>query len=265
MKHLKSLVFASAMAFLATVSTASAYNITIYDLQGTNGSGQGNEDGETEPGTLPGQEWDFEAFDMRGTTLTLYSGFNILSGQSPYRMGDIFIDVDGDAIWAPGTDPSANGGITSNALFKFDYVVHFKTRVGDHGIQGDYEILKIGDSTNLRRTKFKSQSNPFVFDSGEIATVGTGSVSVSSDASSTITLHDGTQVTGGSNAKPHFIMSIDLGAISGIANHGTLFHLTQECGNDLIVGRVSDTGSALALLGAAMTGVSMFVRRSRKS
>lgn len=272
MKHSK-FYLSAALAILGIASNASAYNITINDAQSPNaagwnapGVGRGGEDEETEPHTLANQRWDFEAFTVNHGKLKIYTGFNMLTGESPYGTGDIFIDINGDANWKPGTDNSING-VTDNSKFHYDYVIHFTGRSGT-SVTGAYDVYAIADNSNVKflETKFQAGSNPWILDekSTDIRKVGSGNLSLTKDTHFNI-LADGEKLTGGSNFAPHWISNdIDLSFASGI-NGKTLFHLTQECGNDSLVGQLADGGTTLALMGAAMSGLSFFVRRNRKA
>ncbi len=258
-----------------TAGSVSAKNITINDLQASNSSswykgvGVGKEDQETEPGTAGSQSWDLEAFTLNGTSLKVYTGYNMLTGNNPYGTGDIFIDVNGDANWKPGAD---NGlfGTTDNSVFHYDYVVHFNDRRGI-AVSGAYDVFRIADSSDVKflETKFKAGSNPWVLDvknsrSG-LTKVADGNLTLAANSDWKIQA-DGTDLVGGSEKHPHYISNaIDLSFLKpGELNSQTLFHLTMECGNDTLVGRCPDAGSTFALLGAAMAGMA-FLPRRRKS
>lgn len=268
-----------AVAMLGAVSQAGAVNITINDLQGGNGTGvgfnpaggvgQGGEDQETEIGTVGSQSWDFEAFTLNGSNLKVYGGYNILTGNNPYGVGDIFIDVNGDANWKPGADNSIKGK-TDNGVFKYDYVIHFTGRVGTT-VTGDYDVYSLASdkSVSLFETKYKAGSNPWILDldgSQGAKKISSGNLTLTADTNWKIDA-DGTTLTGGSAKAPHWVTSpIPLDFLApGELKSGTLFKLTQECGNDSLVGRVADGGTTLALMGAAMSGMAFFVRRNRKA
>ena len=273
MKNQITLSLTTVAVLLAMASGASAYNITINDLQNPNSShwgaagvGRGGEDQESEPGTASGQVWDLEAFTIKNNKLTIYSGFNFLTGVTPYGIGDLFIDADGGSNWQPGTDNAINGA-SDNSKFKFDYVLHFTGRVGTT-VSGAYDVYKLnGDASEvLLETKFKSGSNPWVYVPGRTSkAVASGTIAPVANTSWSVTLDDGSKVVGGTVKTPHYIIPVDLSFMAGEISGKTLFKITQECGNDSLIGRVSDGGATLALLGAAMSGLSMVVRRSRKS
>ncbi|MBI3867978.1 MAG: hypothetical protein HY299_05540 [Verrucomicrobia bacterium] len=275
MKSLVPYTLTSALACLAATMSASAYNITINDLQApnapgwhANGKGQGGEDQETEPGTAPGQDWDLEAFTLNGKKLTIYSGYNLLAGNKPYGLGDLFIDTNGDAHWQPGADNHINGK-TDNSVFLYDYVVHFTKRSGFSIGDGSYTVYQIDNSKSvvLTETVFKSGSNPWILDTDKsskdhIKAISSGQLGVTVNNTATLTIDGGTQVTGGT----HYMGDLDVSFLptGDLANGKTIFHITMQCGNDSLVGRVADGGATLTLLGAAMTTLAFLVRRQGK-
>jgi hypothetical protein len=247
------------------VQTASAVNITIDDKMaggnnfpsGPSRIGQGGEDQETEPGTVANQSWDLEAFTLNGTKLSVYSGFNLLGGNDPYALGDIFIDIDGNAKW--GESSSATG----NGTYKYDYVIAFSERNGQSIGTGAYKVYSLNEADTVQFAgvgiSANDESNPFRYRSGGTE-VGSGTMMVTTPGSADITLEDGTKVTGGT----HYVGEVDVGFLNTL--EGVLFHTTLGCGNDNLIGRVPDGGSALSLFGMALSGLSFagwrFGRRS---
>ena len=275
-------LFSAALTILSVVGSAHARNITIYDGIAGNGTGggfgaigigQGREDQETEPGTLGRQDWDLEAFTLNGTKLSIYSGFNLLAGnptQNPkYSLGDIFIDIQGTAATPLNTGVF---GTTTDASFGYDYIIHFDVRGGtgtDIGT-GAYTVYKVVTpaGTILNNSKFVGISDPWTLDvaksGGNITAVDSGKLAQDDLGLGDVTLDGGpTVVTGGR----HYRGDVSLGFLTAgeLSNGTTVFHLTQECGNDRLVGRVADGGSTLALLGSALTALSFVMRRSRKA
>ncbi len=278
MKYNKTIVLSTA-AMLAFVSPSFAKNITINDTQtqnsatwGAAGKGQGGEDQETEVGTIGNQSWDLEAFTLNGHSLKIYSGYDLLGGNEPYGLGDIFIGRGNVAKYKStdftGTDGQING-INNNSQFKYDYVIHFNDRSGTSIGAGTYDVYQLSglSSELLDETVFKGLSNPFKLNlerSQGLVKVGSGTMSVIEDSTSTLTLEDRTQVTGGK----HYIGEVDLlsSNVKLSQTDDNLFRLTMECGNDSLVGRVPDGGATLSLLGFAVSGLSLLSRRvSRKS
>lgn len=276
MKSLNKIIPGAAVAIVALAfGTASAHalNITISDNNIGTGSGfsggprgQGLEDNEAEAGMVQSQAWDLEAFTLNGSKLKVYSGFNLLGGEQGYALGDIFIDVNGNAKYG-----AAASGLSSNADLKYDYVIHFGNRSGQT-IGTGYEVFSLTETSIVSLTQVgvpqnqSGGSNPFSYVSGG-ASIGTGTFGVST-FSGDITLEDGTTVTGGN----HYIGEVDLGFLAGTTTD-VLFHLTLGCGNDNLVGktsggfdRVPDGGSTLMLMGFGMSGLAMARGRfNRKS
>src|SRR5687768_5429326 len=88
-------------------------NITISDGNFSAAPGYGNyEDNETEtnPNTIQSQVWDLEGMYINGPKLTLVGGFDFKNGVTHnshnYKSGDIFIDLNGNAVYGQ----AANGG-----------------------------------------------------------------------------------------------------------------------------------------------------------
>lgn len=265
----------TALCALAVAGSAQAWNITINDLQSpnssgwrANGVGRGEEDQETEPGTAAAQSWDLEAFTVNKGKLKVYTGYNMLTGNQPYGTGDIFIDTNGDAHWQPGADNHING-MSDNSVFKYDYVIHFTGRKGIT-VTGAYDVYSMANSSSVKflETKFRAASNPWILDlehSEGLKKVSSGVMTLTANTNWKIKA-DGTDLIGGTTRMPHYISSdFDLGFMKpGELSGKTLFHLTMECGNDSLVGRVPDAGSSLALMGAAMSGLAFFGRRNRR-
>jgi hypothetical protein len=248
--------------------TVQATNITLYDgVSGGGfsggGTGVGLEDNEVENGAVTGQIWDLEAFDLNGTSLSLWGGYNFEGGQSQggnlWGSGDIFIDVNGDATWGAGTDRS-----TSNSYYDYDYAVVFN-RSGE-ALTGGYQIVSLDSTSTVLQTYNWSGtlfdwSNPFRVDNAgansQVIDSGTfGYQTGISDANSIGLLGDS-----------HNVLTIELGALSALLGglDGALFHFTMECGNDGINGRapVPDGGAALCLFGLGMGAIGLLRRRLR--
>ena len=276
MKSLNKIIPGAAAAIVALAfGTASAHalNLTISDNNIGTGSGfsggprgQGLEDNEAEAGMVQSQAWDLEAFTLNGSKLKVYSGFNLLGGEQGYALGDIFIDVNGNAKYG-----AAAGGLSSNADLKYDYVIHFNNRSGQT-IGTGYEVFSLTENSSVSLTQVgvpqnqSGGSNPFSYVSGGTS-IGTGTFGVST-VSGDITLEDGTTVTGGN----HYIGEVDLGFLAGTTTD-VLFHLALGCGNDNLIGKTSggfdqvpDVGSTLMLMGFGMSGLAMARGRfNRKS
>lgn len=206
----------------------------------------GMEDQEVESGALATQAWDLEAFDLTGTTLTLWAGYNLKDGETQgsttWRPGDIFIDVNGDAVWGD----AISGRPTSNAYYNWDYVIDI-----DYSSPTlSYSIYSLDSSSEFIATydwsgnKF-DWSNPWLYSSGGTL-VGTGEATWLNDGSNPL----GLLGTG------HNSLSVDVGFL-GAELDGALFSYTMECGNDGIKGQASvpDGGATVVLLGIGLAGI----------
>lgn len=252
------------------VGSAAAIDITISDKVYTTGWYGNREDNETEPGTVIGQQWDLERFDLSGNTLSLIGGYDFKNGVSGFNSGDLFIDVDGDAVYGKDVFGGSGNQYTtdSNTRYNYDYVVVFgRTTSAIEGgvLDGNYSIYRIDNETTV--TAYYRQndaSNPFRLNPTEYdgvgdtaVLVGTGSLGFSSFEQNTPDL------MGYNGNNTHNKMTVDLSLLASAEgihlNDGTLFHFTVGCGNDSLIGyvptSVPDGGLTLAMLGIAFIGL----------
>ena len=228
------------------------------------------EDNETEPSTGIGQEWDVEAFHIQGTTLSLIGGFNFMTGEGTYASGDIFIDVDGDAVY--GTDIGGGGTtIQSNSLFKYDYVIDLQQTVNGSfdstvsSIGTKYTVYKIDETSDQIisvAVSGNAESNPWIYHSGGEAVAG----HVDKDIS--IGTYTGGLYSGWGANNTHHMLQFDLSFLGASVPNGALFKFTMECGNDNLVGRytnVPDNGRTLAMMGGGLMAIGGLGFRNRKS
>jgi hypothetical protein len=241
-------------------------NITIYDgltFQNSTGTGVGQEDNETEPGMIQGQQWDLEGFFLKGQALTIVGGYNFYTGQENMKAGDIFIDVNGDAVYSPNSPSVMNTAIgysdLANSNWKYDYVLDIDWSAGT------YNLLKIGSNALLRIGEYgkdhNKPSNPWLFVSGEEKTIASGSFNTYNKESQA-----DTGLLGGAGAFPggnnHYVATFDLSPLTGME---ILLHSTMECGNDNILGKGTPVPepSTLLLLGGGLLGLVGLSRRNR--
>ncbi len=256
-------ILAAVILGVAAIPAANATNITIFDgVSGGGfsggGAGVGNEDNEVEAGAAPGQIWDLEAFELNGTSLSLWGGFDFINGQNQggnnWGSGDIFIDVNGDAVWGAGTTRS-----TLNSYYNYDYAIRFD-RSGDT-LTGTYSILDIGANTLVIQSydwsgNLFDWSNPY-----RVGTLGAGDSILSSGLEFSYTAGADASALGLVGGT-HNRLTLDVGFL-GAQLDGALFHFTMECGNDNLMGRASvpDGGAALCLLGLGVGAVGLLRRR----
>jgi hypothetical protein len=230
-------------------------NITIYDGVSSGTGWYGSvENNEVEPNCVPTQAWDLERFDLNGTTLRLTGGWNFQSGYEGNASGDIFIDVDGNAVWGQDvfTASTSNGNLpTGNNLYGYDYVIHFN-RTGT-AIASAYSVVQLSPNSTVALTtpyyRQNDESSPWIYVDGgtEVANAGGRAVfgELASDAEGR-----------------HFTMDVDVGFL-GTDLSGDLFKFTMQCGNDNLIGRVPvpDGGVTAMLLGVGLVGLATLKRR----
>ena len=247
-----------------------AYNITIPDGQGTD-----FEDNETEPGTATGQLWDLEAFFFEGTLLTLVGGWDFENGvpadsgggpNSNWDPGDIFIDVQGDAMFpAPPYSPSPWG---------YEYAVQMTGFNSDGTL--DYDIFRTTDSgVTVLKTDGVPQSNPWkVISTNQAAGSGQGRHWAGLSDTQVETLF-GEKLLGVWEGMPddglqtHFAIQIDIADLPGgpapnyTPGNEMIFHYTMECGNDVIMGAIPEPATIL-LIGLGLIGIAAVGRKRVK-
>jgi hypothetical protein len=152
---------------------ALAENITIADTVLNSSSSNSwwntaNEDQEVEPNSPTGQQWDLEAFVLNGTKLIMIGGSNFKSGVRmdgyTYRSGDIFLDVNGDAIYgsAPNPGNTVPGDYKVANIFGYDYALRMNFA------DMTYKINVLTPTSQLITVNLGENfdSNPWRYDSG---------------------------------------------------------------------------------------------------
>lgn len=252
------LFVSAAAAALPALASPFGTDITISD---NNYAGSGwysnREDQETEanPNTITSQAWDMEGMFLDGQTLTLVGGYDFKNGvvanNKLYRSGDIFIDIDGDAIYGQ----AANGGSglkgTVANTFGWDYVLdlNFTTMT--------YNVIALTAQSLVNRGTDVASSNPWTYQSGGIALEGYQNLSMTYLAGLTNEftgfLGDSANNTSWSTHTndTHYALSVNVNFLAG---QDATFHYTMECGNDNLMGHahVPDSGSTTMLLGLGL-------------
>ncbi len=255
------------LSFLVFTSTALAgpygEEITIYDGLSQNGIGIGpyNEDNEAEPGMIQKQIWDLEGFFLDGNALSIIGGYNFYQppvvDNKTIKPGDIFIDIDRDAVFSPDVmsiyDYNSYS-IISNDFFKYDYVLDI-----DWGAS-TYDIVKLNANSLVQNIMYdetyNKASNPWIYWSG-------GDV-----LESALDFEDygrlsqsNTGFSGWGSNNNHYVATFDLNGID--LSNGALFHNTMECGNDNLLGAVGPypAPEPTSLIMGGLIGILGFIRR----
>lgn len=287
MKTLR-MVFAVGASVVVVSGMAAYSNYTIWDtlpdnvpLGGPNGVGWENQ--EVETGCVWGQKWDLEAFlyDQNTGKLKVQGGFDMWNGVQygsvRYYSGDIFIDIDGDAVWGNSINfdlsPNDNNYYTvANSAYKWDYAIVFG-RVDPGGgvpleggvLNGEYKIYQLSTATDLEVFfDQNNKANPFRVYAGATQTGISGTVSQVLDNPAGYEPADIHYVLGEINLKPLREYLIRHGVVT---QPDWTLHFTEGCGNDLLMGSVPgpyvpDGGVTLVLLGISLSALGFASRRS---
>lgn len=256
-----------ALSFILGNSTAQALvlgtNITIPDRVGHDSDdwySKNKEDQEVEPGNATGQKWDLEGFyfDKNTNKLSLVSGYDF-SGTSwgQDRPGDLFIDVNGDAVYGPDADRTGSYNLPVFNDFGYDYVLDLDFD------KLTYDLIALDTSCLLTQTVYyrdNQESNPWRYFWGG-----------SKVYSGNFVLESGLRDTDVDNleGETHYALIFDLGGLlDGEFKdfESFMFHFTMECGNDNLMGKHTKCApvpepSTVLLIGAGLLGLVAWGRR----
>jgi hypothetical protein len=217
-------------------------NITIYDNNSSSPGWYGNqEDQEVEPGCYTGQAWDLEAFFLNGSLLTMVGGYNFVAGLDGWDSGDIFFDVDGNAIFGD-IHLSPDGIQNVPNTFGYDYVLDMNFS------NLTYNIYSLTANSIVSRTYYGINygSSPWRYVSGG-NDLGNGTIAYLSGLTDA-------QVGNGLSGGTHNAATVNLGFLG--PNVTFISHFTMKCGNDNLMGQgvIPEPGTVL-LLGSGMLGL----------
>lgn len=220
--------------FLCSAGFAQASNITIPDknfLPGNTSWAGPHEDQEVEPGMETGQKWDLEGFFLNGTQLSLVGGYDLKNGYKNFFPGDIFIDVNLDAVFGRISGPQkTNGNFTVANSFGYDYVLDLDWTSADGP---SYDVYQIGTQAQVSTAYYAQNqgSSPWRYVSGGTK-ISHGKITYKSDLAVDTDFY-GTKFKGG----PHNELVVDLGFLLGSKDVDFITHYTMGCGNDNIIGQ----------------------------
>ena len=265
-------ICATLLALVLAGGVASALdlgdNITISDGVGT-GTGWysiSREDQEVEPNCVAAQIWDLEGFFLDANMLSLVSGYDLENGETGngmlFEYGDLFIDVDGNAVYGPAA--SGSGGDQSYPLivantFGYDYVLTYAG--ASDPVTGDplfnAYALNTGDTTLRVYYNQNDESNPWRYNAGGDL-VYSGSFRYFSGLADA----EVANLQGGS----HYAAQVDLGFLADLGVRDFISHFTYECGNDNLMGAgtlIIPEPATMTLVGLGIAGFA--IRRMRKA
>ncbi len=253
--------------FLLLTGNVYATNITIQDGNAYSKIGWNDsynnwwdrtiEDQEVEPGMRNTQDWDLEGFFTEGTSLSLVGGYNFVTGCEGYMSGDIFIDVNGDAVY--GGSGNSNGDDENREVdnsYGYDYVLDLDwTDLTDL----TYDVYAIGSDARVLTAWYPQNqgSSPWRYASGgtEIPNAG-GTIGYFTGLTD-----DQTGFKGGSHNK----LVVDLGfLLNGNNSVNFTAHYTMGCGNDNIMGQgtiPNPEPATLLLFGCGLIGIAGVCRK----
>jgi hypothetical protein len=195
--------------------------------------------------------------------LVLVGGYDFVNGTThnshTYTSGDIFIDVNGNAVYGQAANGGSGTGGTTTSLFGYEYVIDL-----DYNTM-TYDVIDLTSGAVLVRTSDVPSSNPWKYQSG--GTQVQGYQDVSFTYYSGLSNADVGGLVGYSGNNVHYAIEVDLSFLAG--NTSALIHYTYECGNDNLMGQalvpdthlVPDMASTVTLCGFALMGLAGLRRK----
>lgn len=266
-----------ALAISSFTAKATLVDITANDGLQHNTYGSDPRAGIAESGSVTtpainNSDWDLRAFafDINANKLTVVSGFNPLQKLNNFGLGDIFIDTNNSF-----TIPSPLSS-NLNSAFGFELAIDLKDpwAPATPG-QISYRVLSLTPDTQLQLPAY-GNSYPELAKGAPVlvSNLGSGSVVTPGFLTTNVITMTDSQVLNllglniGTNGGTNYVFTFDLSSVS--LYNGATFRLTEECGNDLMVGHLAAGVAAVPetstwVMGFLALGAVVFmVRRSAK-
>lgn len=253
------------------LSARAAYvDITINDGSPSSNYGSDpragiNESGETEAGTISNHDWDLRAmaFDINTNKLMVISGFNPMTDNGGIGIGDIFIDTN-NAFVVPNRPNAVNGFYNySNSNVGFEYAINLiNPKTGGFG----YNVVALSGASTLVSGEYAQNaiSDPAtLLASGADTILASGFFDLTTKSNAQVLADLGINI-GTNGGGTNYVFTFDLSSVS--LYNGATFRLTQECGNDLLVGHLAPGVAAVPetstwVMGFLALGVVGFLAR----
>jgi hypothetical protein len=260
MKFFMKIAFPLILSSLLIAGNAMAlgHEITIFD--GNKGGTHSwwkyeREDQEVEPGMVYQQKWDLEGFFLDGTLLTMVGGYDFLGPTHGFYPGDIFLDVDGDALFGD-IHGSRNGNKIVTDTYGYDYALRID--IDDQ----KYSVYLLDEDTRTVTGYYKQNqgSNPWLYwDGGEL-------IDNSDYVERGFGYQEGNTDFGtGFGGAWHNAMTVDLGFLP--PGMEFIVHYTMQCGNDSLMGQGQTPApepTTILLLGSGLIGLAGARRKLKK-
>jgi len=266
------------MTVASSVAQAASVDITVNDgnpnaaLFGTDLRPGGIlEWGETEQGTVANNSWDLRAFsfDINSGKLAFVSGFDPRVAQDDIGIGDIFINTNGAIPLHTFSGSNPNDYLNTAAGYEFAINL---TNPSNGSLA--YQVVELSPASVLRAATFAvtQASSPATLQAapGNETVISSGNFTVTTKTGSELLTELG--IVAGTNGGTNYVTTFDLPAalLAAIAPGGATFRLTQDCGNDLLVGHVDPSIAAVPetstwVMGFLALGAVVLVARRKAS